>query len=176
MLRRSFRVGAKICTFFWFAICFDEILVGHCLTIAWVCQFSPGVRNSNQITWWTALESRLLCNNFSFLQFYLQNKKGFVSLQCHCKWQLLEQNKASRPKRDALFFSPLRFGPKGVVCNPPESVSQALIIITMKGNGFSPAGTKLQVEVRMPGLVRVKSYTRIQNGKPVKVRSSATAF
>ena len=41
----------------------------------------------------------------------------------------------------------------------------------MKRNGIFPAGTKLQVEVRVPGLVRVNPYIRIQDGKPVKVRS-----
>ena len=39
----------------------------------------------------------------------------------------------------------------------------------MRGNENSYAGNKLQVEVRLPGLVRVNSYVRIQNGKPVKV-------
>ena len=41
----------------------------------------------------------------------------------------------------------------------------------MKRNSYISAGTKLQVEVRMPRLAHVNSYTRIQNGKPVKVRS-----
>ena len=41
----------------------------------------------------------------------------------------------------------------------------------MKRNVNSYAGTKLQVEVSMPGLVRIGAYTRIQNGRPVKVRS-----
>ena len=41
----------------------------------------------------------------------------------------------------------------------------------MKRNGILPAGTKLQVEVRVPSLVRVSSYTRTQHGKKVKVRS-----
>ena len=61
--------------------------------------------------------------------------------------------------------------PRGVVCNPPKCVARSLETIIMKRNGIYSAGTKLQVEVRMPGLVRVGSYTRVQNGKPVKVRS-----
>ena len=61
--------------------------------------------------------------------------------------------------------------PKGVVCDPPKCVSRSQETILMKRNGIYSAGTKLQVEVRVPGLVRVSSYLRIQNGKPVKVRS-----
>ena len=47
----------------------------------------------------------------------------------------------------------------------------SLELTYMKRNGILPAGTKLQVEVRVPSLVRIGSYTRIQNGKTVKVRS-----
>ena len=60
---------------------------------------------------------------------------------------------------------------KGSSLQPAEVRFTSLEIITMKRNGTNSAGTKLQVEVSMPGLARVSSYTRIQNGKPVKVRS-----
>ena len=40
----------------------------------------------------------------------------------------------------------------------------------MKRNG-NKVGMQLQTEVRMPVLVKVKSYTRIQRGKTVKVHS-----
>ena len=73
--------------------------------------------------------------------------------------------------REMPYFYLRKFGQQDVVCNPPESVSQALIFFSMKRNDCSHVGTKLQVEVSMPGLVRVKSYIRIQNGKAVKVRS-----
>ena len=46
-----------------------------------------------------------------------------------------------------------------VSLHPPECVSQVLSIYSMKRNGIVPAGTKLQVEVRVPSLVRFGSYT-----------------
>ena len=69
------------------------------------------------------------------------------------------------------FFQETENKPGDVVCNPPKCVSRSLETIIMKRNGIYSAGTKLHVEVIMPGLVRVNSYTRVQNGKLVKVRS-----
>ena len=40
----------------------------------------------------------------------------------------------------------------------------------MKRNG-NKVGIQLQTEVRVPVLVKVKSYTRVQHGKTVKVHS-----
>ena len=85
----------------------------------------------------------------------------------------LEQiNRHPIPTEMPFFFLQQTFSrSQGVVCKPPECVSQALDNTLMKRNGILPAGTKLQVEVRVPSLVRVDSYTRIQNGRSVKVRS-----
>ena len=75
------------------------------------------------------------------------------------------------PSEMPLFYHQDNNKPRGVVCNPPKCVSRSLETIIMKRHGIYSAGTTRQVEVRMPGLVRVDSYTRVQNGKPVKVRS-----
>ena len=78
---------------------------------------------------------------------------------------------ASLPKGDAKFYLPSRnVSQRVVVCTPPDSISQAQII-PMKQRCEIPAGTRLQVEVEVPTLVRINSYFRMQNGKKVKVRS-----
>ena len=41
----------------------------------------------------------------------------------------------------------------------------------MKSKGNSYVGFQILIGIGMPVLVRVKGYTRIQNGKKVKVRS-----